>query len=190
MASKVFDRQIQNRNFLSPIGFRFTLARYPKVSFFSNSARIPELTMSVATQPNYLNDIPVPGAKMTFGDFNLRFLVDENMENYMTIHNWITALGGSGSLREFGVLLGGDDGIKDEKRAFSDGSLKVLNSNYQEVAVVKFLDLWPVSLTSLDFTATETDINYFTAEVSFKYTIYDILGPDNKPLYPFTSPNS
>ena len=41
-------------------------------------------------------------------------------------------------------------------------------------------DLFPVSLTSLDFEATDTDINYFTAQVSFKYTIYDILGPDGR----------
>ena len=186
MATKALSNQIGKRNFLSPIGFRFTLARYPKVSFFSNSAKIPELTMSVAVQPNYLNEIPVPGSAMTFGDFNLKFLVDEDMENYMTIHNWITALGGSGSLKEYGNLLKSRDGIRDPKKAFSDGSLRVLNSSYKDVAVVKFSDLWPVSLTSLDFTATDTDINYLTAEVVFKYTIYDILDKNNKPLYPIS----
>jgi len=187
MATNALANQIGNRNFLSPIGFKFTLARYPKVSFFTNSARIPDLTMSVAIQPNYLNEIPVPGAEMKFGDFNLRFLVDENMENYMTIHNWITAIGGSGSLKEYGTLLKSRDGIRDPNKVFSDGSLRVLNSNYKDVAVVKFSDLWPVSLTSLDFTATDTDINYLTAEVVFKYTIYDILDTHNQPLYPITT---
>jgi len=104
----------------------------------------------------------------------------------MTIHNWITALGGSGSLKEYGNLLKSRDGIRDTKKAFSDGSLRVLNSSYKDVAVVKFSDLWPVSLTSLDFTATDTDINYLTAEVVFKYTIYDILDKNNKPLYPIS----
>jgi hypothetical protein len=187
MATSVTSNQISNRNFLSPIGFKFNLVRYPKVSFFSNSAKIPELTMGVEVQPNYLNDIPVPGNKMTFGDFRLKFFVDEDMENYMIIHNWITALGGSGSLKEYGDLLKDNNGIIDEKRAFSDGSLKVLNSNYRDVATVRFSDLWPVSLTSLDFTAMSTDINYFTAEVVFKYTIYDILGANNKPLYPLST---
>ena len=186
MATNALANQIGNRNFLSPIGFKFTLARYPKISFFANSVRIPEISMSVAIQPNYLNDIPVPGTAMTFGDFNLRFLVDEDMENYMSIHNWITALGGSGSLKEYGDLLKSGDGIRDTKKAFSDGSLRVLNSNYKDVAVVKFLDLWPVSLSSLEFTATDTDINYLTAEVVFKYTIYDILDTHNKPLYPLS----
>jgi len=49
-----------------------------------------------------------------------------------------------------------------------------LNSNYKEVAKVKFLDLFPTSLSSLDFDATPTDIQYFTAVASFKYTVYTI----------------
>jgi hypothetical protein len=74
--------------------------------------------------------------------------------------------------------------MQDGKEAYSDGTLRVLNSNYKETALVRFLDLFPVSITSLDFDATVADIQYFTAQVTFKYTIYDILGTDGKPLYP------
>ena len=88
-----FDNQISNRNFLSPVGFKFTLAKEPKVSFFSNTARIPELSLGTAVQPSYLKDVDVPGDKLQYGDFSLRFLVDENMENYMKIHNWLRGLG-------------------------------------------------------------------------------------------------
>jgi hypothetical protein len=92
MAS-AYQNQIQNRNFLSPVGFNFTLAKDPKVSFFCNSARIPEITLSLIQQPNYLKDIDVPGGKIQYGDLSLRFLVDEDMVNYMLIHNWLTGLG-------------------------------------------------------------------------------------------------
>jgi hypothetical protein len=88
-----FDKQINNRNFLSPVGFRFTLAKEPKVAFFSNSVRIPEITLGTTIQPSYLKDVDVPGDKLTYGDFSLSFLVDENLVNYMAIHNWITGLG-------------------------------------------------------------------------------------------------
>ena len=71
-----FDNQISNRNFLSPVGFEFTLAKEPKVSFFSNTARIPELSLGTAVQPSYLKDVDVPGDKLQYGDFSLRFLVD------------------------------------------------------------------------------------------------------------------
>jgi hypothetical protein len=177
-----FANQIQNRNFLSPIGFQFNLAKEPKAAFFCNSARIPDITLQLAIQPSYLKDIDVPGEKLTYGDLNLRFLVDENMENYMTIHNWLTGLGYPESTEQYAKEITDDDGVRDPKKSFSDGTLKILNSNYKPVASVKFRDLFPVSLNSLDFDSTLTDIQYLTADVTFKYTIYDILGKDGKPL--------
>jgi hypothetical protein len=175
-----FPNQIENRNFLSPIGFKFTLAKYPKVSFFSNSTRIPEINMGTAIQPTYLKDLDVPGDKLSYGDFSLRFLVDENMENYMTVHNWLTGLGYPETTQQFKDLTTNDDRIRDLKEQFSDGSLHILNSNFRTQAIVKFRDLFPTSLTSLEFEASDTDINYFTAEVGFKYTVYNILASDNR----------
>ena len=176
----VFDNQIQNRNFLSPIGFKFTLAKEPKVTFFSNSARIPEIALGTAIQPSYLKDIDVPGDKLQYGDFALRFLVDENMVNYMKIHNWMRGLGYPETTKEYKDLTTNSQGIRDSEEAFSDGSLHILNSNYRDVAIVKFSDLFPIGLTSLDFEASDTDVNYFTAEVVFKYTVYNIVAADGR----------
>jgi len=182
MATSPFENQIQNRNFLSSIGFKFTLAKEPKVAFMCNSARIPEITLGVAKQPTYLKMIDVPGEILTYGDLTLKFLIDENMENYMAVHNWLTGLGFPETTQQYKNLTTNDDEIRDSKEAFSDGSLHILNSNSRDIAIVKFKDLFPVSLSSLEFDATPTDVMYLTALVTFKYTIYDILGTDGKPL--------
>ena len=174
--------QIANRNFLAPVGFKFSLSKFPKVTFFSNTARIPDITLGTAIQSTYLKDIDLPGEKLTYGELNVRFLVDENLENYMKIHNWLTGLGFPESGQEFINKTTNEDGIRDLKEQFSDGSLHILNSNFKDTAVVKFKDLFPIYLTSLEFDATESDINYFTADVTFKYTIYDILSPSGIPL--------
>ena len=175
-----FPNQINNRNFLSPVGFKFTLSKNPKISFFCNSARIPEISLGSAIQSTYLKDLDVPGDKLSYGDFTLRFLVDENMENYMAVHNWLTGLGYPETPQQFSDLTTNNDGVKDLKEQFSDGSLHILNSNFRNVAIVKFKDLYPTYLTSLDFEASNTDISYFTAEVTFKYTIYNVLAADNR----------
>ena len=177
-----FDNQISNRNFLSPVGFKFTLAKEPKVSFFSNTARIPELSLGTAVQPNYLKDVDVPGDKLQYGDLSLRFLVDENLENYMKIHNWLRGLGYPETTKNYKDYMTDDTTniYNPERESFSDGSLHILNSNYRDVAIVKFDDLFPVYLTSLDFDASESDINYFTADVTFKYTVYNIVAPDGR----------
>lgn len=177
-----FPGQITNRNFLSPVGFKFSLAKEPKAAFFCNAIRIPEINLSVAIQPTYLKNIDVPGEKLTYGDLTIKFLIDENLENYMSIHNWLTGLGFPEIASDYTELISDIDDLRDPKKAFSDGTLTILNSNYRAVASVKFKDLFPVSLSSMEFDATITDVEYFTAEATFKYTVYNILGKDNKPL--------
>ena len=174
MTNSAFGKQIQNRNFLSGVAFKFNLAKFPKVDFFSNSARIPELSLELTQQASYLKNIDVPGERLNYGDFTLRFLVDENMENYISIYDWLTGLGFPETTKEFADLIKDKDGQRDAKEAFCDGTLRILNSNFREVAKVKFNDLFPTSLTSLDFDATNTDVQYFTAEATFKYTLYKI----------------
>ncbi len=182
---------IENRNFLSPVGFKFALKRVPKVAFFCNQANIPDLTLGIAEQPTYLKNIPVPGDKIEFGDLNLRFLVDEDLGNYMEIQNWIRGLGFPDTLLEFDELeksdpmfRGGGFGqfARSGDKIYSDGTLQILSSNLVPQFQVVFKDLFPYSLTTLSFDATDTDIEYFTADVSFKYTIYGLTDLENNPL--------
>ena len=95
---------IANRNFLSPLGFKFALKRSPSVAFFCNQANIPEMTLGVAEQSTPFKDLPVPGDKIQFGDLQLRFLVDENLDNFMEIQNWIRGLGYPENMDEFEEL--------------------------------------------------------------------------------------
>ena len=176
---------IDNRNFLSPTGFKFALKRSPGVAFFCNQANIPSLDLGVAEQPSYLKDIPLPGDKIQFGDLNLRFLVDEDLVNFMEIQNWIRGLGFPESLAEFNDLKNeailGPMG-KSTEDVYSDGTLQILSSNLIPKFQVVFNDLFPYSLSTVTFDATDTDIEYFTADVAFKYTIYEITDLSNNTL--------
>ena len=180
--------QIENRNFLSPTGFQFNLKRSPKVAFFCNEANIPDLNLGVALQPNYLRDIPTPGDKIDFGDLSLRFLVDEDLGNFMEIQNWIRGLGYPESVQEFRNLDKETEGVikgpykKDKQNIYSDGTLQILSNNLVPKFQVNFKDLFPISLTTLTFDATDTDIQYFTANVDFKYTSYNVTDMKNKEL--------
>jgi hypothetical protein len=171
--------QIENRNFLSPTGFKFVLRRSPKVAFFCNEANIPELTLGLANQPTYLKDIDTPGDKIVFGDLKLRFLVDEDLKNYMEIQNWIRGLGYPEYLQQYAELEQqssyGEKYTQTASNVYSDGTLQVLNSNSIANFQIIYKDLFPYNLSTLTFDATATDIQYFTADVSFKYTIYNIV---------------
>lgn len=169
-----FDKQIANRNFLSPTGFKFTLARVPKVDFFSQSAQIPGINLGVAIQPTYLKDIPIPGDKLTFDDFSLKFTVDENLENYLEIQRWMRGLGYPENIAEYDQWRLSDPNNPNQDPNLSDGSLTIFNSNFVPSTVVTFQGMFPTSLSTLEFDATSTDVQYITAQVSFKYAIYNI----------------
>jgi hypothetical protein len=170
--------QIENRNFLAPTGFHFQVQRAPKVSYFGNAVNIPSITLGVAAQPNYLRGIPLPGDMMDFDDLTLRFLVDENLENYMEIQHWMRGLGFPESLDEIYNFQREDADLvqpyKSQLNLYSDGTLTVLDSMNNAKFKIVFENMFPYALSTLDFDATQTDLEYFTAEVSFKYTIYNI----------------
>ena len=86
-------RQIENRNLLSPVGFNFILTHSPKVDFYCNSANLPEISMGTAIQSTYLKNIDIPGDKIDYQDLVIQFLVDEEMENYLEIYNWMMSIG-------------------------------------------------------------------------------------------------
>lgn len=180
----IYYKQLDNRNYMSPIGFTFSLARFPKVSFFSNKAALPQITLGTAGQSNYLKDIMHPGDRLEYGDFNIEFLVDEDMQNYTLIHNWMTGLGFPETPQQFKDVTTSDGNVRDFKLQYSDATLGILNSNYNTIANVKFWDLFPISLSTLEFTATDTDINYLVANVTFNYLYYQILDKEGKPLTP------
>jgi hypothetical protein len=179
---------IPNRNFLSPTGFKFALKRSPGVAFFCNQANIPSLDLGIAEQPTYLKNIDVPGDKIQFGDLNLRFLVDEDLMNYMEIQNWIRGLGYPEKISEFEdlekqAILGVETKFgQSGDNIYSDATLQILSNNLVPQFQVIFSDCFPYSLSTVTFDATDTDIEYFTADVSFKYTIYRITDLENKNL--------
>ena len=179
---------------MSPLGFKLVLTKTPKVDFLCQFANIPSISMGTAIQPSYLKDIPVPGDKVLYDDLNVRFLVDEKMENYLAIHKWITGLGYPESIGQFDQLRKDDirtnasasDDADPRYFEFSDATLQILNSNYKPSVLVNFKDAFPIALSTLEFDVSNRDYSYFTAEVTFKYTIYNITDPsgnriDNHP---------
>ena len=80
-------------NYLRPNAFRFTIKEIPKAAFTCQSANLPALTLGSTTQPTPFLDIPHVGDKNSFGDFTIRFLISEDMSNYIELFDWLVALG-------------------------------------------------------------------------------------------------
>ena len=166
---------------MSPIGFTFSIARFPKVSFFSNKAALPQISLGGAEQSNYLKQLMHPGDRVEYGELPIEFLVDEEMLNYSLVHNWITGLGFPESMKQFADFTSDEvTEQSDLKLQYSDATLGILNSNYNTIAQIKFWDIFPSSLSTLEFSAGETDVNYLVASATFSYMY---LTTSNEPYY-------
>lgn len=173
-------RQIENRNFLSKIKFRFTFQRAPKVAFYATKINIPSLTLGVANQPTYLTDIPEPGEKIEFGDLNVDFMVDEDMKNYLEIQNWIRGIGFPESLKEIYDWQCTNEAFESPSNSsmnlYSDGTLLIKTSNNNTNYQVVYRRMFPYFLSDLTFDSQLADDTNHIASASFKYMMYNIRG--------------
>ena len=189
-----FENQINNRNYLSPLGFKLIISKIPKVDFLCQAANIPSISTGTAVQPTYLKDIPVPGDKPVYDDLTVRFIIDENMENYLSLNKWITGLGYPESLKQYqqlddiGPQLATQDNTDPRWFEFSDATLQILSSNYQPNININFKGCFPVAVSTLEFDSSERDYTYFTCEATFKYDYYTISDKNGKRLD--NNPNS
>ena len=191
--TNAYDRQPTKTDYADPTKFKFSILKLPKVEYFCTAVNIPGVSVATRVQQSPLADIPLPGEKVDFSDLEMTFLVDENLENYKEIHGWLMGLGfpkdhaqsrealGAGSDRfptSSGSNLSSDPG-KTKYGAtaigalFSDATLTILSSKNNPVQEVRFSDMFPISLTGLQYNQQATDVDYLTASVVFSYKIYE-----------------
>lgn len=169
-----YQDQLTNRNFLSPIGFLFVLNKAKKVSFLCQKAAIPTLELGTVDIPT-AGFVPLPReGNIRYGDLSVEFIVDEDLRNYMQLHNWMRALGTpqDGQERDDWENKFRFDGSEDVR--FSDGTLQVLNNNNLANFDIVFKDLFPVSLSTLSFDSSQGDNDFMIAEASFRYMLYEV----------------
>lgn len=167
------DNTPTNRNFLSPLNFTFRIKKAPNVNFFIQEVNLPEIFVPSVDIKNEHVTVPYPGEHLFYGDLKLKFLVDEDLLNYLEIHNWIIAYGKPQSYQQYKDIASINqftgEGI------VSDISLIITNSVHYANYEVVYTDAYPVRLSGLQFKTNDADIKFITAEATFKYTYYDIV---------------
>ena len=178
------DNQPNNINFLGQNGFRFTVKRLPTVNYFCQSATLPSVSIGAIESPTPFSFVPRPGDRITYDPLVLTFKVDENLENYFEIQRWIEGLGHPDELKQTADLsreirsqqIGGQGSraLGYYTTFVSDGVLSILTSNKNVNKNIFFQDLFPISLSELQFESTNISIEYLQATVTFRYRKYQL----------------
>lgn len=167
-----------NPNFLQPNKFQLSLARLPNVQYFCQTIIIPGISLGEAMYTNPLVDLYAPGEKAIYDLLNVTFIVDEDMKSWKEIHDWIRAMTFPEryeEYRELGNLNKYTRAKSNNQPQYSDGQITLLTSANNPNIRFKFYDLFPVSLSSFVMSTTDTPENIITADVSFRYSYYDIV---------------
>ena len=85
-------RQPDKLDYASATQFKFGIHQLPKVEFFTVSANVPSISAGVVTRATPFKDIPLVGDKLAYDNLSITFQIDEYLENYISLHEWITAL--------------------------------------------------------------------------------------------------
>lgn len=176
------ENQPSNINFLGQNGFRFAIKRLPGVNYFCQAASIPAVSMNAIESPTPFAFVPRPGDRLNYDPLNIRFKVDEDLTNYFEIQKWLEGLGHPDNLSQTrdlsrninNNLIAGTRQIGYYTTFVSDASLSVLTSAKNISKNIFFYDLFPISLTELNFESTNTTIEYLEATVTFRYRKYEL----------------
>ena len=155
-------------NFMSPLEFVVSVKRLPNVQFFTQSVNIPGVSLQFIEQPNPFKPIPVPGDKISYGDLPLSFIIDESMNNYIEVFNWMKGITFPDNYDQYKDLKNSEYGI------LTDISIVVMNSHKNPNIEIQFQDCFPVSLSDVTLDTTQTDIVYPQATVTFTFKSFTI----------------
>ena len=169
--------------------WRLAFNRLPKTTWFCTAANIPGISLGEAQYPTPMTDIMLTGDKLTFETLTITFIVDEELQNYRELWDWMVGIGapkshdqwtsvlseGDGAVRQFGTN-DKDPRTKltyEESNLYSDATLIVYNSKNMAKVNVQFKNMFPTSLSGLDYSQELTDVEYFHATASFRYLYYE-----------------
>ena len=170
------DKTPANKNFLNPLNFKFQIQRAPNVNFFIQKINIPSITLPEIEVPTPFVNIPVPQTNMVFGMLDITFKVDEDLQNYLEIHNWIRSLGTPYSLglEPKYPNLSYMNSTVEAQNVGSEITLTILNELKHPTYQFVFHRAFPISLSEIVFDTTDDDVNYVSASASFKYILFDV----------------
>jgi len=168
----ILDNIPVNKNFLNPLNFKFQIKRAPNVNFFIQRINIPSINLPNIEIPTLFVPIPIQQTHMQYGELSITFKLDEDLQNYLEIHNWIRALGFPANFGEYASIA--SNPIVSGEGVFSELSLIVLNALKNPTHEFVFHNAFPTYLSDVDFDTTSSDVDYVSATATFRYTLFDI----------------
>lgn len=160
-----------NTNYLQPTKFLLTIDRIPNTQYFCQTANLPGVSLGKATFNTPRLDFQVAGTKLSYNDFNIKFNIDENIKSWQDLYIWFLSIAspeGSDESNALSNLTSKRTNLKN----YSNGTLTILTALNNPSINVRFFNMFPTSLSDIDFDTTSSADNILTATASFRYEYF------------------
>ena len=180
---EVFDYSQSNQ-------FKIFFPIFPTTEWFVVRANIPSVQLGQGDQFTPFVQVAVVGDHITYGDFSVTFIVDENLKNYMEMYNWVKNIGFPFSHDQFNTLPRPDyqdksggtnyDAESDtyskanDRDLYTDIVLQIMTSKNNLVAQCEIYEAFPTTIGAIEYSQQETDMTYAQCEVGFAYSWFDV----------------
>lgn len=171
------NRNPTNPNFLQPNKFQLSFARAPNIQYFCQSVSVPGISLSEIPQNTPFVDIYIPGEKAIYDLLNITFMIDEELQSWNEIHDWIRAMTFPKEYEEYRKLgqlnkvTGARAGLRPQ---YSDAAITLYSSSNLPYYRFKFFDVFPTTLSTFVMNASDSPDSIMTADATFRYSYYDI----------------
>ena len=152
-------------NYLSPTNFTVNVQRIPNIEFFVQKLSIPALSATPSARDTPLNVLYDVNDKLTYADLEMTFIIDENMNNYKEILNWIEGYASpesSNQNKNFAAIRGHE----------SDIIATITNSHKNPNIRFVFKNCFPTSLGGVSLDVNVQDVAYATTSITWRYDTF------------------
>jgi hypothetical protein len=164
--------QIENINYLAPTGFKVTISRenYPAMQYFAQQIQHPAIDVGATETPyKRLSSVAFIGDKITHGTLSMDLIMDENMQSYQEIYDWMHRMVNeehTPTSARFSTLGG------EVPTSYCDIRVSILTSSNNPNKEFHYKNAFPTTLGDVMFMST-SDGTYITFPVSFRFDYFE-----------------
>jgi len=147
-------------NELRSNSYTFTFDKIPNVAYYTTDVPIPAVNLGQPIINSRTIDFNVPGDKLDFDPITITFNVNENLENYLELYNWMLELGHPNRSQV---------DRPEDKSATSDAIVTILNNQKNPIFNIILKDCFPISLGELAMTTAAAEPIPCTATISYSW---------------------
>ena len=153
--------QPTNINQLNVVSFETNFLRMPGVNYFCQRVSIPGINLSNTILSTPYANIPIEGDVLEFEDLTIGFIVDEDMQNYLELYNWLKSIGFPEKFPQY----------DNETSSIKSDVNKLIHTNKSNPNYsIVFKDVFPISLGTIAFDTNATALDPIVINAGFKYS--------------------